>query len=234
MENMENNIKKIATALIPMKAHSERVPNKNIRNFDGKPLYYYILDALSQSKYIKDIYIDTDSEIVAEKVSKIFSKIKIINRPQKLRGDFVSMNDIIFYDLSQIDNEYFLQTHVTNPLLTTRTIDRAIETFFKLNREYDSLFSVTELRIRLYDKNAKPINHNPNKLLRTQELSPLYEENSNLYIFTKDSFSKNNNNRIGRKPFIFKINKLESIDIDTLEDFKLAEAIKKAGFNKLI
>jgi len=230
MRNPKNNIKRIIlTALVPMKAHSERVPNKNIRDFAGKPLYYYILNALSRSKYIKEIYVNTDSEIISRGAPKVSRKVKIIKRPQKLIGDYVSMNDIIAYDLSQIDNKYFLQTHTTNPLLTTKTINRAIETFFQNSREYDSLFSVTRLQVRLYDKDGKPINHNPKEPPITQNLQPMFEENSNLYIFSKDSFKKRHN-RIGEKSYLFEINKIEAIDIDTMDDFKIAEIIKKTQF----
>jgi len=223
-------MKKIIIALVPMKAHSERVPNKNIRDFAGNPLYYYILNSLSQSKYIQEIYIDTDSEIISKKAPKIFSKVKIIKRPKKLRGDFISMNNIIAYDLSQIDGEYFLQTHTTNPLLKTETINKAIEVFLNL-KGYDSLFSVNRFQSRFYNSKEKPVNHNSNELLRTQDIPPLFEENSNLYIFTKKSFIHNNNNRIGKKPFMFEIDKLEAIDIDTEEDFKLAELILKSNLN---
>ncbi|KPJ56698.1 acylneuraminate cytidylyltransferase [Parcubacteria bacterium DG_74_2] len=227
MSHFEKNIKKAIVALVPIKAHSERVPNKNIRSFAGKPLYYYILNSLLQNKYIQKIYVNTDSKIISRDVPRISKKIKIIERPKKLRGDYVSMNNIIAHDLSQIDNKYFLQTHTTNPLLTAKTINKAIEIFFGL-KNHDSLFSVTKLQTRLYDKKWRAINHNPNKLIRTQDLLPIYEENSNLYIFSKDSFEKQHN-RIGEKPYLFEINKLEAMDIDTEEDFKIAETIKKAN-----
>lgn len=227
MPHFKSDNKKIVMSLVPMKAHSERVPNKNIRDFAGKPLYYYILNALSKSKYIKEIYVNTDSEVISRRAPKISKKIKIIKRPKELRGDYVSTNDIIAYDLSQIEGKYFLQTHATNPLLKPDTIDKAIEVFFKL-RDHDSLFSVTELQVRLYNKNGKPINHKPEEAPITQNLQPIFEENSNLYIFTKDSFKKQHS-RIGKRPYLFKINKLEAIDIDTEEDFRLAEVVKKAN-----
>lgn len=215
------------TALLPMKTHSERVPNKNIRDFCGRPLYCHILDALSKSGYIKDIIINTDSGHISEKAPKLFNKVRIISRPKNLRGDFVPMNDIIAHDISQCDDEYFIQTHATNPLLTTQTINKAIEKFFNTKDKYDSLFSVTKMQTRLYNTDGKAVNHDQYELQRTQDLPPLYEENSNIYIFSKKSFLKNKNNRIGKKPFLFEINKREAIDIDTSEDFEIAEAIKK-------
>ncbi len=222
----------IVTVLVPMKAHSERVPDKNIREFAGVPLYFRVLTALSQTKYVDEIVIDTDSENIAEQAPKHFSKVRIIERPVNLQGDFVSMNEIIAHDVSQIDGEYFLQTHSTNPLLTTKTIDKAIETFFENFDEYDSLFSVTRFQSRFYDEHGKPVNHDPEQLIRTQELPPLLEENSNLYIFSKRSFENAGNKRIGANPLLFEMDKIEALDIDEPADFELAELIFKSRSNK--
>ena len=214
--------------LLPMKGNSERVPNKNMREFDGAPLYHAIVRSLLKSKYIDSIVIDTDSPSIANDAKKSFGeKIVIIERPKEIQGDFVSMNDIINYDLSCLDGEYFMQTHSTNPLLKAETIDRAIEEYFKGLDKFDSLFGVTKVQTRFYDKDAKPINHNPQELLRTQDLEPMYEENSNFYLFSKESFKNAGNKRIGLKPQIFEVNKLEAIDIDEPEDFILAELLHK-------
>lgn len=215
-------------ALLPMKGNSERVKNKNMRDFNGRPLYHAIIRTLLASKYIGYVVINTDSEIIAEDAKKTFGdKVTIINRPEEIQGDFISMNDIINYDLSKLNGEHFLQTHSTNPLLKTETIDKAIEMYFENLDVYDSVFGVTKIQTRFYDKNAKPVNHNPEELLRTQDLEPLYEENSNFYIFSKDSFKKAGNRRIGLRPKIFEVNKLEAVDIDEPEDFTLAEILYK-------
>ncbi len=215
-------------ALLPMKGNSERVPNKNMRDFDGAPLYHAIIKSLLASKYIENVVINTDSEIIENDAKSNFGdKIIIIDRPKEIQGDFVSMNDIINYDLSQLDGEYFLQTHSTNPLLRSETIDKAIEKFFEGIEKFDSIFGVTKVQTRFYDKDAKALNHNPKELLRTQDLEPMYEENSNFYIFSKDSFHNANNKRIGINPQIFEVNKLEAVDIDEPEDFIMAELLYK-------
>ncbi|EAK2629538.1 acylneuraminate cytidylyltransferase family protein [Campylobacter coli] len=214
--------------LLPMKGNSERVKNKNMKDFNGFPLYHAIARTLLKSSYVNKIFINTDSDIIASDAKKNFrDDIVIIRRPLEIQGDFVSMNDIIAYDLTQCDGEYFLQTHSTNPLLKTSTIDLAIKKFFDNLDLYDSLFSVTKVQTRFYDKNAKAINHNPQKLLRTQDLEPMYEENSNFYIFSKKSFELAGKKRIGLKPQIFSMNKLEAVDIDNPEDFILAELLYK-------
>ena len=220
-------------ALLPMKGNSERVPNKNMKDFDGSPLYHAIVKSLLASKYIECVVINTDSKTIAKDAKETFGdKIIIIDRPTEIQGDFVSMNDIIAYDLSKLEGEHFLQTHSTNPLLKSETIDKAIEKYFAGLDNFDSVFGVTKVQTRFYDKNAKAINHNPNELLRTQDLEPMYEENSNFYIFSKESFKEANNKRIGLKPQIFEVNKLEAIDIDEPEDFIMAELLYK-NRNKL-
>jgi len=216
------------TALLPMKGNSERVKNKNMRDFDGAPLYHAIMKSLLASKYIEYVVINTDSEIIKKDAKENFGdRVIVIDRPKEIQGDYVSMNDIIAHDLSKLHGEHFLQTHSTNPLLKSETIDHAIQVYFENLPEYDSVFSVTKVQARFYDKNAKPINHNPYELLRTQDLEPLYQENSNFYIFSKKSFKNASNKRIGVKPILYEVNKLESIDIDEPEDFILAELIYK-------
>lgn len=213
-------------AILPMKGNSERVPNKNMKLFDKAPLYHAIVKSLLASKFIEYVVIDTDSQTIAKDAKEKFGdKVVIIDRPVEIRGDYVSMNNIIKNDLNHLESEHFIQTHSTNPLLKTQTINNAIELYFKSLEKFDSVFSVTKLQTRLYDHNAKPINHNPEELLRTQDLAPLYEENSNFYIFSKKSFKNAGNKRIGLKPKIYEVNKLEAVDIDEPEDFKLAELL---------
>ena len=213
-------MKKIV-ALVPMKEHSERVPNKNIRDFCGKPLYHHILTSLEACPYISQIYIDTDSSFIANEAPKHFD-VQIIDRPLELRSDFTTTNEIINYDLSNIEAEYFIQTHSTNPLLRSETITRAIEMFLHNLPNCDSLFSVTRLQTRLWNAKGRPINHDPCILLRTQDLQPIYEENSNLYLFTRETIEKRRN-RIGERPLMFEMDPVEAWDIDEEIDFRIAE-----------
>jgi CMP-N-acetylneuraminic acid synthetase len=216
--------------LVPMKGHSERVPGKNLKLFHGKPLFYYVINSLLQSGEVDEVCVNTDSKELAGAVLELFPQVRIIDRPEAIQGDFVSMNKIIEHDLEQTDADLYLQSHSTNPLLRAETVAAAVRRFKQLLREgqKDSLFSVTRLQTRLYDKAGEPINHSPSELLRTQDLPPVFEENSNFYIFTKDSFSASDGKRIGLRPEMFEIDKIEAVDIDEPQDFKIAEAICKA------
>lgn len=212
-------------ALLPMKGHSERVPKKNLRNFAGRPLFHCIADVLEKSNLIESIIINTDSREIANNAKKNFSKVIIHERPEAIRGDMVPMNDIIADDLENSDNDIFIQTHCTNPLLTVNTIESAIKFYFDNLERHDSVFSVTKVQTRLYDELGKPVNHNPNELLRTQDLPPLFEENSNFYIFNRETFIAAGHKRIGLSPKMYVVDPLEAIDIDDETDFIIAELL---------
>lgn len=220
---------KSITALLPMKGISERVPNKNMKSFNGKPLYHVVMDTLLKSKYINEVVVNTDSAKLKSDIFRNYNKkVVVFDRPEELCGNYVSMNKIIEHDISLIDAEIFIQTHSTNPLIKIETIDKAIEKMISMLNEgsvNDSVFSVTKIQKRFYNKDATPMNHDPNMLV-TQHLKPIYEENSCFYIFTKNSFQKNNS-RIGIKPYMLEIDKIESTDIDEPEDFIIAEALHK-------
>lgn len=212
-------------ALVPIKEHSERVKSKNFRDFNGKPLYHHILETLQKTYAVDEIIINTDSQIVANEAPKLWNKVKIHMRPAELIGDFVSVNKLIKFDIENSDGEIYLQTHATNPLLKAETIAKSIKRFAEIEGEdSDSLFTVNRFQTRFYTHDGKPINHKPEELLRTQDLNPVYEENSCIYMFTKVSFSKNER-RIGETPILFETPHIESIDIDDEFSFKLAEIL---------
>jgi len=209
-----------------MRHHSERVPGKNYRPFAGRPLYHHILSSLLACSLIEEVVIDTDSPVIVEDASQHFPQVRLIERPEHLRAGTTPMNDVLLYDVSQIEADYYLQTHSTNPLLRTETITRAIRLFLANYPLYDSLFSVTRVQTRLWDGLARAINHNPAILLRTQDLPPVYEENSCLYIFTRTTLEARHN-RIGERPLMFEIDRIEAWDIDEELDFRIAEFLYK-------
>ena len=212
-------------ALVPMRHDSERVPGKNYRPFAGVPLYHHIVKSLLACPHIEEVVIDTDSPVIMEDASQHFSQVRLIERPDHLRTGTTPMNDVLRHDVTQVKSDYYLQTHSTNPLLRTETITKAIEAFLSPGN-HDSLFGVTRLQTRLYDVQGNPINHDPDILLRTQDLPPVYEENSTLYIFSEETL-ETRKNRIGYRPIMFEVNHEEAIDIDEELDFLFAEFLFK-------
>lgn len=222
----------LLTALMPVKRHSERVPGKNMKLFAGIPLYHIMLQTLQSCDCIDKIIINTDSPEVMRDVSD-FSKAMIIERPPHLLGNMITMNTLIDHDIEQTSEEHFFQTHCTNPLLKRETIEKAAAMYFSLAGRYDSLYSVNRIQSRVYRSDHSPLNHDRNIMLRTQDLDPVFEENSNFFIFSRTSFRDAGNNRIGRNPLRYEMSRIEAIDIDYPEDFLLAELIylNRSHFN---
>lgn len=214
-------------ALVPMRHHSERVPGKNYRFLAGKPLYAHILGSLGECELIQRIVVDTDSPIIRQGVKRDFPHVQLIDRPEGLRGGEVPMNSVLLHDVERVPATYYLQTHSTNPLLTPATISAAIRLFLESTARYDSLFSVTRLQMRLWSPDGEPVNHDPDELIRTQDLPPLYEENSCLYVFERLSFV-GRGNRLGARPLLFEIDPGEALDIDEEIDFQLARCLLEA------
>lgn len=205
-----------------MRHHSQRVPGKNYRSLAGKPLYQHIVETLLAVPEIDQIVVDTDSEPVIDGLRKNYPSVKVIERPESLRADIISMNEILMYDTSQVEADFYLQTHSTNPLLKPGTVSRAIQAFLEGYPAFDSLFSVTRLQTRLWTQDSRPLNHDPAVLIQTQDLPPVFEENSCLYLFTRENLQKNHN-RLGQRPLMFEIDQDEAWDIDEELDFAIVD-----------
>ena len=218
-------------ALVPMRHHSERVTGKNYRELAGKPLYAYIIQSLLDVKEISKIVVDTDSPIIKAGLKDNYPDVMVIDRPDELKDGSIPMNEILLHDVSLVEADLYLQTHSTNPILTSDTISKAIKIMQDSYPAYDSLFSATKTQVRLWDELVRPINHNPNILLRTQDLPPVYAENSCLYIFTKRILAEKRN-RIGDRPYLFEIDQEEAWDIDNELDFKIVDLLMRNRLNK--
>lgn len=212
--------KEKVAAQVPIKERSERLTGKNFRDFNGKPLYRWILKTLESVDVIDQIYIDTDAQQVIEEAPRNFD-VEVIERPEELRGQHTSMNDILLHDANIIDADKYIHTHCTNPLLKSSTIQDAFEKF-KSSDHHDSLLSVTKHQIRAFDSEGEAINHQISKTERTQDVPPIYEENANIYIFSHDTINEAGS-RIGDNPMMYEMNPIESTEIDVLSDFQIAE-----------
>ena len=213
-------------ALVPMRHHSQRVPGKNYRDLAGKPLYQHIIETLLAVPEVDEIVVDTDSDPVMDGLREDFPQVKLINRPEHLRADDMPMNEILIHDTEQFPADFYLQTHSTNPLLKAETISDAIQAFKNNYPKLDSLFSVTRWQSRFYDKDGNALNHNPRELIQTQDLPPMYEENSCIYIFNRENLIAKRH-RISDNPLMFEIPRLEAVDIDEESDFQIANILMK-------
>jgi CMP-N-acetylneuraminic acid synthetase len=214
-------------ALLPLKAHSSRVPRKNFRIFHGKPLVRWVLDALLAIDRIDLVVINTDARAELREVGVVETgRVLIRDRRADLCGDDVSMNLVLADDVAAVPADLYLMTHTTNPLLTARTIDAALAALQAGKGAHDSLFTVNRMQTRFYRADGSPVNHDPARLIPTQELEPWFEENSNLYLFTAESF-RSTGARIGRRPLLFEMPRIEAADIDTQADWDQAEVLAR-------
>lgn len=209
-----------------MRHDSERVVGKNYRALGGRPLFHHIVSTLLAVPRIDKVVIDTDSDVIAQSAIETFPDVQVIERPEHLRGGDVAMNDVLIHDVDVVDADLYLQTHSTNPLLSSQTISDALAAFDAAG-DSDSLFTVTPLQTRLWTPDGKAINHDPNVLLRTQDLPPVMEENSCLYVFSGDLL-RARGNRIGERPLLYPLSPEEAWDIDEESDWTVVAALYAA------
>lgn len=210
-------------ALVPMRHSSERVPGKNYRTLAGRPLYDHIIRTLQSSGVVDQVVVDTDSPTVRAGLARAFPDVVVLERPEHLRAGEVPMNDVILHDINEVEADVYLQTHTTNPLLRPETVRAAVEAY-TASSEHDSLFTVTPLHSRLWTQDGQPLNHDPRVLMRTQDLPPVYEENSNMYIFS-DALIRRTGSRIGSNPLLYPVPAEEAWDIDEEIDWLVVEAL---------
>ena len=217
-------------AFLPCRKGSQRVKNKNTRDFAGIKggLTFIKISQILKVDKVKKIIVSTDDERV-KKIALSFNDKKIIidNRPKELTSSQASTDDLIKYVPKIINQGIILWTHVTSPFVNEKIYDDAIEKYFQLLVKFDSLLSVTKIQIFLWDEHG-PINYDRDieKWPRTQTIKPLFEVNSGIFLADVEIY-KNLSDRIGVKPHLYELDEITSFDIDWEVNFKLAEEIWK-------
>jgi CMP-N-acetylneuraminic acid synthetase len=210
-----------------MRHSSSRVTGKNYRPLAGKPLYRHIVESLLAAEHVTEVVIDTDSELLWQDAESHFPQVRLLERPPHLADEMASMNDVLLNSVKHLEADLYLQTHSTNPLLQSSSIDAAIEAFVEGRPAHDSLFTVTPVYKRFWTSEGDPVNHDPDALLRTQDLPPIMEENSCLYLFERETLELRRN-RIGARPLLFPLDPGEAFDIDEELDLLVVEGIVAA------
>ncbi len=213
-------------ALIPIKLNSKRVPGKNIKRlYDGTPLMSFIQKSCLDAKKIDEVYIYCSDDAV---IPYVLPGVKYLKRPKYLDGDDINANDFIREFMKTVDADIYVNAHTTSPFAKASTIDECVDKV--ASGQYDSAFCAESLRTFMW-QDGRPINFNPDKFPRTQDLPLIYGETSIAYVFTKESFLKHNR-RLGSKPYVKEVSRIEAIDIDYPEDFAIANAIYKEVIKK--
>lgn len=215
----------MTVAFLIIKAHSQRVPDKNFRPLAGRALFRWIVDALLATPAVSQVVINTDCRARLQDAGlPDDDRLALLDRRPSLCGDDVTASRLIEGSLQHLGTGSILMTHATSPFLRPQTLSRAIERFESSTA--DSLFGVTRHQARFWRTDGRALNHDPAELVPTQQLQPWFEENSSLYLFTAASF-RSTGARIGATPELFETPRLEAIDIDTEDDWVLAEAVAR-------
>lgn len=215
-------------AFLPMRKGSQRIKNKNIKEFANIKggLTFIKVSQLLKVKKIDRIVVSTNDEEVKNIVLSFnSSKIKIDDRPEELAGSSTSTDDLVKYVPTIIDSGIVLWTHVTSPFVDEMLYDNMIDKYLEEKRNFDSLMSVTKIQKFLWDK-KQPINYDRSKEKwpRTQTIEPIHEVNSGAFIADINVY-KSLNDRIGNKPFLYELSDKQAFDIDWEDDFEIAEVL---------
>ena len=208
-------------AIVPIKLNNERLPNKNIKPFDnGAPLCHYIFETLKQVKDIDEIYVYCSNPKIQEFIPL---GVKFLRRSETLDQNTTKINEVLSAFAQDVPADVYVMSHATAPFISPQSIEKGLQAV--LQQGFDSAFAVRKIQTFLW-KDGKPFNYNLNNIPRTQDLPPIFEETSGFYIYRSEVITALNR-RIGDNPYMVEVNAIESCDIDTQEDFDVANAIFK-------
>lgn len=205
-------------AFVPIRLNSKRVVGKNLKMLGGKPLMCYILDTLANIKKIDEVYVYCSQESIKEYLPE---GVKFLKRPEYLDRDETLGKEIYEEFTKTIDADIYILAHTTSPFMKQETLENSLDKI--VNDGYDSAFSCEKIQtFTWYD--GKPLNYDLKEIPRTQTIEPIYVETSAFFMFKRDIW-KVHKQRIGFKPYMAQVDKIEGVDIDWPEDFDFAEKI---------
>ncbi len=219
-------MKKNLSIVIPVRKNSQRVKNKNLRLFNKKNLLEYKILKLKKLRNYDNIIINTDSE----KAIKIAKKMNVSYwRRQKYFASSSCSNSDFWKHIAQTtDSKYIMFTNCTSPLVKVSSYQSIINKFHKIKKKYGSINTVTPIKEFVY-LNKKPINFNPSKAPKSQNIKNMFKLNFAINIISREEM-KENKTVISKKPFFYELNEIEGFDIDTMLDFKVGEYLHKKNF----
>lgn len=205
-------------AFVPIRLNSKRVAGKNLKNLGGKPLMCYVLETLSKVHGVDEVYVYCSNEDV---IPYLPQGVKFLKRPEFLDRDETLGKEIYEEFTKTVDADIYILAHTTSPFMKEETVENALDKI--LNEGYDSAFSCEKIQtFTWYD--GKPLNYDLKEIPRTQTIEPIYVETSAFFMFKRDIW-KVHKQRIGFKPYMAQVDKIEGVDIDWPEDFEFAERI---------
>lgn len=208
-------------AFVPIRLNSQRVEGKNLRLLGGEPLLCHILRALLRTRHIDEVYVYCSNEAIRPLLP---DGVRFLRRSEALDRDTTLGREIYDAFTAEVDADLYLLAHATSPFIRPETIDGALEKV--LSGEYDSAFSAEKIQTFAW-YGGRPLNYSPDNIPRTQTIEPVYIETSAFFIFPRTLWCQRHR-RIGDRPYMAVIDRIEGLDIDYPEDFAMAEVIAAA------
>ncbi len=218
-------------ALIPLRGGSKGIPDKNIKEMCGKPLFYWSIFSAVNASYIDDVYVSTDSDKIKKLVLELFPQVKIIDRPNSLAKDESSTEDVLNHFAKLINFDINITIQATSPLIKSKDLDLALLEYFKNN--HDSLLSVVKSKRFFWDKLASPINYDYKNRPRRQDFDGVLMENGAFYITSKKLLTQEEC-RLGGSIGMYEMGEDTAYEIDTITDWKVVEILLEENLKKRI
>ncbi|MDX8354498.1 HAD-IA family hydrolase [Cognatiyoonia sp. IB215182] len=205
-------------ALVPLKLHSRRLPNKNFLRLGDHPLARHVFETLTGVETLNEVYCYCSKPQVMQLLPE---SVRFLARPERLDQDTVKANELFRYAVERISAEVIVLCHATAPFISRETVHACVEAVS--TGRYDSAASVIKLRTYCWHRD-EPLNYDPAAMAQTQDLAPVYAETSGVYVFRKADYLTTNT-RINGRTFLADVDAREAVDIDYPEDFALAQAL---------
>ena len=212
-------------AFVPIRLNSQRVEGKNLRMLGGRPLMTYLLSSLAAAKNIDEVYVYCSDSTISDFLPE---GVKFLKRDERLDSNTTLGAEIYDAFTAEVDADIYILAHATSPFIRTATIEDAVARVE--SGEYDSAFSAERVQTFAWWQ-GKPLNYSLERIPRTQDLEAVYVETSAFFIFRREVWL-DKHRRIGDKPYTAVTDRIESMDIDNPDDFKLAEAIVAANLHR--
>lgn len=211
-------------AVVPIKRNNRRLPHKNTRPFTGgKPLCWYVLSTLLTLPELEKVYVYCSDPDIQDFLPP---GAEFLRRSPSLDEDTASMSQVLASFAREVKADCYLMTHATAPFIEKVSIRKGLEAV--RSGSYDSAFAARKVQEFLW-KDGKPWNYDPDRIPRTQDLPPLYQETSGFYIYTREVITQLGR-RVGLRPFLVEVGEIEGVDIDEAEDFLIADALYRCGY----
>lgn len=205
-------------AFVPIRLNSQRVAGKNLRLLGGKPLMCHILQTLTRVEEIDEVYVFCSDDSIRDLLP---AGVRFLRRDPALDRDETLGREIYDSFTQQVDADLYVLAHATSPFIRDATIRDAL--LRVRSGDNDSAFSAERIQTFAWYE-GRPLNYSPDAIPRTQTIEPVYIETSAFFIFPRELWC-GRGRRIGERPYLAVVDRIEGLDIDYPEDFALGELI---------